>query len=249
MPTYIPAAEAVAKIKAGERVALESLDTFTRAYVQTALWSSNDESDPETGGEPLDRNHGWEDIAPATQAGMVLDCAKFQEDNAANLESAIATGAVKCGPDFDEWGRAGHDFWLTREHHGAGFWDGDWPKPYGDKLTVAAQAFGEHGLYLGDDGLIYQEGAERLPDGTEPPVTMTPKQAWLYAAQWGSAVRGGDPGACMYGFDERFAIQSPEHGRACLAWIESHCTPEAGEVDKPRLACLAGMIRAQLPEV
>jgi hypothetical protein len=29
---------------------------------------------------------------------------------------------------------------------------------------------------------------------------MTPKQAWLAAAQWGSFMQSGDPGACMYGF-------------------------------------------------
>lgn len=30
---------------------MTSLDSFTRAYIETALWSSNDESD-ESGGEP-----------------------------------------------------------------------------------------------------------------------------------------------------------------------------------------------------
>lgn len=49
---------------------------------------------------------------------------------------------------------------------------------------------------------------------------MDSYEAWLYAAQWGSYVRDGDPGACMYGFDENFLVQSEEHRRACLAHIE-----------------------------
>lgn len=48
---------------------------------------------------------------------------------------------------------AGHDFWLTSAGHGAGFWDGDWPK-YGDLLTKKCENQ-EINLYVGDDGKIY----------------------------------------------------------------------------------------------
>ena len=48
---------------------------------------------------------------------------------------------------------------------------------------------------------------------------MTPRQAWLYAATWGSYMTGGDPGAVMYGFDERFAVQDEGHRADVLAWI------------------------------
>ena len=37
--------------------------------------------------------------------------------------------------------QAGHDFWLTRNGHGAGFWDGDWPK-YGKMFTEISELFG-----------------------------------------------------------------------------------------------------------
>lgn len=40
---------------------------------------------------------------------------------------------------------------------------------------------------------------------------MSPRAAWGYAASWGSMMTGGDPGACMYGFDERFTVQSEQH--------------------------------------
>lgn len=130
----------------------DAMDEFTRAYFETALWSTNDESD-EQGGEPLDANYGIEDIAPETAKEMEADCADFQERFGQLIEDDDPT----YGPDFGRWGRAGHDFWLTRNGHGAGFWDGDWPK-HGDELTDASKEYGEYHLYVGDDGLIYGEG-------------------------------------------------------------------------------------------
>lgn len=126
------------------------LDTFTKAYITTALWSSTDEND-----RPLDENYDESDLAPEALASIVADCARFQAENGDTLRAAIETGKVTCGPDFDEYGRAGHDFWLTRNGHGAGFWDGDWPEPFDEQLTEASKAFGECNLYVGDDGKLY----------------------------------------------------------------------------------------------
>ena len=128
----------------------DNLDAFTRAYIQTALWSSTDDD-----GTPLDQDYDEGDLAPETLARIVTDCARFQKEQAATIAAAIDTGEVRCGPDFDETERAGHDFWLTRNGHGAGFWDGAWPEPYATTLTNAAHAFGSFDLYVGDDGLIY----------------------------------------------------------------------------------------------
>lgn len=107
----------------------EKLDVFTRAYIEAALWSSTDDD-----GTPLDDAYGVDDIDPATLAQMVDDCKAFQADNWDDIA--------------DDLTRAGHDFWLTRNHHGAGFWDGDWPQ--GDKLTEASHAYGSVDLYTHD---------------------------------------------------------------------------------------------------
>lgn len=115
---------------------MNSLDTFTKQYIATALWSSTDDND-----EPLDKDHDVKHIAPETLAKMVADCAKFQTENADDIG------------ERDE--RAGHDFWLTRNGHGAGFWDGDYPEEIGKRLTEASKVYGEFNLYVGDDGLIY----------------------------------------------------------------------------------------------
>lgn len=118
------------------------MDTFTAAYIECALWSSTDNSDPETGGDPLDANYDADDIAPEALAEMTEDCAAFQADNADDLATLDAS-------------QAGHDFWLTRNRHGAGFWDRGHPDGIGDRLTKAAHVWGEANLYVGDDGRIY----------------------------------------------------------------------------------------------
>ena len=55
------------------------------------------------------------------------------------------------GYDKDQ---AGYDFWLTRNHHGAGFWDRGLDG-VGRALTDAAHVYGEVNLYVGDNGRIY----------------------------------------------------------------------------------------------
>ncbi len=119
---------------------MNNLDDFTRAYIKCALWSTNDESDA-SGGVPMDDHYWIDGIDPDTLAKIVTDCRQFQaehwEDICNNVEGA------------------GHDFWLTRNGHEAGFWDGDWPEPAATRLTKASKAFGEFHLYVGDDGVIH----------------------------------------------------------------------------------------------
>lgn len=125
---------------------------FFRAYVGTALWSSTDDD-----GEPLDDGRDDSDIAPDTLESMLQDCARFY---AANSES-IHCDDAPLAKDMEgsiaarEAAMAGHDFWLTRCGHGAGFWDGDWPEPAATALDNASETFDNVDLYLGDDGQIH----------------------------------------------------------------------------------------------
>lgn len=85
-------------------------------------------------------------------------------------------------------------------------------------------------------------------------LPMPPAVAWGYAAQWGSFLKGGDPGACMYGFDERFVVQHEAHRTECLAWIEGcrvdvRATPAEFEPDElARLDALEAAVRAAITE-
>ena len=56
--------------------------------------------------------------------------------------------------ESDVWELAAHDFILTRNGHGAGFWDGDWSEPIATKLTDLCKKFGEIEVYLSDNNLL-----------------------------------------------------------------------------------------------
>lgn len=130
----------------------DRLDRFLQAYIAAALWSSNDESTPD-GGVPIDQNHGPEDLDPKTLEGMKKDCQAFLDANAADI---VDENVIACRTDFDALERAGHDFWLNRNGHGCGFWDGDWAEPAATRLDKAARAFGEVHLYVEND-VIFSE--------------------------------------------------------------------------------------------
>ena len=51
----------------------------------------------------------------------------------------------------------GHDLWLTRNGHGAGFWDRGLGAQ-GDSLTAICEALGGVDSYVGDDGFLYLQG-------------------------------------------------------------------------------------------
>lgn len=110
-------------------------ETFTQAYTEALIWSSDDDSEE------------WAEATVSeglkTQAG--IECRAFL------YRAAVYIDAEPTQPGMV---RAGHDFALTRNGHGAGFWDGDWPV-YGRLLTKISESFGGVDLYIGDDGLIY----------------------------------------------------------------------------------------------
>lgn len=107
---------------------------MTRHYLVCALWSSTDEHD-----NPLDANYDIDDIAPESIAQAEEDCLAFLNDNKV---------------DITDLEQAGHDFWLTRNHHGAGFWDRGLGEK-GKRLTDASHAYGTQDMYVGDDGKVY----------------------------------------------------------------------------------------------
>lgn len=109
------------------------MDDFTRAYVHAAAWTE----DPHPGqGEYPEPDHG--ELSPAFIAQAIVDCGRFQY--LAGLYAAE-------NPE-----QAGHDFWLTRNGHGAGFWDGEWPEPAASILTDISETFGEYYAGVFADG-------------------------------------------------------------------------------------------------
>lgn len=119
------------------------MDSTLRAYLECALWATTDQSDDQ-GGEPLDANYSISDIHPSAVESSRVDLEDFITANGDLLD---ASGL--------DWEQIGHDFFLTRNHHGAGFWDRGLPGDIGTLLTSACRPYGEVWFYVGDDGTIY----------------------------------------------------------------------------------------------
>lgn len=145
------------------------LDPMTKMYLGTALWSSHDNAD-DSGGEPLDANYSIEDIHPASVEKAKADCASFREK-----AGDLLVGLEDIRNQGDIMSSVGHDFWLTRNGHGAGFWDGDYPEAVGEALTKLSKEFGGQDIYVGDDGSIYLSGAEPPRESVEEkPIGSNP---------------------------------------------------------------------------
>lgn len=125
------------------------LDEFTTAYIKCALWSShcNEEEDGDSGGPMMDDRYSVDEISQECLKEMVQDCLDFRDS-----AQWLAVSKLTDRPDDS---CAGHDFWLNRNGHGSGFWDGHWPDPHGDALSKWSKTFGAVDLYVGDDHKIH----------------------------------------------------------------------------------------------
>lgn len=139
-------------LTAREVEASDDFDAFNAHMLVTALWSSTDDE-----GEPLDAQYDIHDIDSDSADKLRADALAFY----IKARDMIQHDDAPLANDFDgtisarKAAMAGHDFWLTRCGHGAGFWDGDWPKAIGDALSEMARQAGNVDLYVGDDNKIY----------------------------------------------------------------------------------------------
>src|SRR6266851_3222861 len=103
------------------------MDKFLASYIETALWSSTDSD-----GVPLDDSkYSDAELAPETLSQFKADCERFETEYR-KLTSGLDDSVLRIIPQSNcAYGdRIAHDFWLTRNGHGAGFWDGDYPESF-----------------------------------------------------------------------------------------------------------------------
>jgi hypothetical protein len=125
---------------------MRDLDAFTRAYLIAALWTSD--PCPESG--EFEERDDWSIAridAPSIERAIEV-CADFQSANRADLDEVSDTYHV-------DDARHGVDFWLTRNRHGAGFWDRGYGA-LGERLTSASHPYGE----------AYVQGPETADNGS-----------------------------------------------------------------------------------
>ena len=115
---------------------MTELETFTAAYIKAMYFSdTGDEGQPPTDAE----------LSEEAQLDIEADCRSFWRRFGCYVTTEICTNAFD-----DSVSQAGHDFFFTRNRHGVGFWEDEWPETYRDMLTNAARGYGELNIYLGD---------------------------------------------------------------------------------------------------
>lgn len=130
------------------------IEDFITGYIECVLWSTVDENvykDGEGLDVALGEHYSCDDLHPDTKAAIDSDCRKFIKDNRLALIEACTEGDDDYG-----WESAGHDYWLTRNGHGTGYWDRDELKRnnLGNRLSDACR-YKECYIYVGDDGKLH----------------------------------------------------------------------------------------------
>jgi hypothetical protein len=131
------------------------------SYLETALWSSSDwdDMDDSDNPTPFDENYDCSDFSENARTAAYDDCQRFLEALEAVdcNDGRYCDSLLDCADEVQGYDRIGHDFWLTRNGHGAGFWDGDYGD-YGDRICdVLYATFGRYSectLYVNCDGEI-----------------------------------------------------------------------------------------------
>lgn len=111
------------------------VQTAFESALETLLWSETDDD-----GNPFGDEYSEFDITGELST-FHQQLRAFIQSNAEDLEGISATSC-------------GYDFVLTRNGHGAGFWDRGYGE-LGDRLTASCKPYGKCSLYVGDDGLLY----------------------------------------------------------------------------------------------
>lgn len=151
----------------------KSFEEFFKHYLIASLWSTTDEAlicqscgkryvtwyegdccdnKFEQQIVNLDDEHNIEDIEPESLEELKVEAKKFY-DEYNNLFSYKEHWIHN--EEYTDDMLAGHDFWLTRNGHGAGFWDHDMVnQEHADILTKACETYGELSLYINDANKI-----------------------------------------------------------------------------------------------
>lgn len=128
------------------RLNYDDLSHFTKGYVDAMFFTECHCDSPEL------EDKGYSDLADETITKIVEDCAGFEMLHENLIRRAFFKSNTKYTTE-----QAGHDFWLTRNGHGAGFWDRGLGE-IGNKLTEACghgTKYPNLDLYLGDDNKLY----------------------------------------------------------------------------------------------
>lgn len=115
----------------------KKLDSFTQGFVEAVYWTEEEELNGAT----------FADLTDESLEIIVAECKEFQQLHRVLLDKTSADDH-----------RHGVDFWLTRNRHGAGFWDRGYDDTVGKMLTEQAHGYGSAYVYTFDEQVHFAAG-------------------------------------------------------------------------------------------
>jgi hypothetical protein len=150
----------------------DQINVILRGYLACALWTEEEELNP-LPDEPEDDEDDYDDedemdrlvrttANPQVQQqhqGYTVD--SFTDDSKIQAYLDIKKFLGLAGEEAvwymvadQGFERLGHDIWLTRNHHGAGFFDHSFDDEIEQPLINAGHALGEIQIHVNDDGML-----------------------------------------------------------------------------------------------
>lgn len=137
------------------------IETVARHYLVALLWTMPGDDNCENPGDAF----YVDGLSDSVRETARTDCVEFID--LCEKSGGLFTKALDCHsagygqhPDAGSAEAAfGHDYALTRNGHGCGFWDRaseGLPQELGDAITALCR-HKETNLYVGDDGAVYFE--------------------------------------------------------------------------------------------
>lgn len=114
------------------------MDQITKGYLECAIWADLPEEEEES-------NWTINDFSTESQVTAWNDVGDF----CAQLQDKKLFDSLLEVSDLEQ---IGHDFWLTRNGHGTGFWDRNYGE-LGKKVSEVARKFGECHIFVNNDKL------------------------------------------------------------------------------------------------
>lgn len=165
------------------------LKAMVDGYVECALWSSSDESD-----DPLDDRFSASDVELDTFLKMRADAEGFYAGYK-HLFGDVSPGQV------------GHDFWLSRNGHGAGFFDG----PYGEHCGLLQRPASSTGRNAQGDAMADETHEASLTDAQTADLRRL-KATFPFRIVWGAVCPATGEFVCSASYTRRQANAYARNG-------------------------------------
>jgi len=142
----------------------DQISKIVRSQLHTLLWSEGDLTDEHGNftGETWDELFTADDATPELFAQLTEELEAlniYDPDFTADFVTALNIYYGRFSDDF--LGQFGHDLALTRNRHGAGFWDRGLGEP-GEVLTSWAESLGTLDVFKGSESIYPEKWADKF---------------------------------------------------------------------------------------